>query len=55
MKFRFAAKKKAKKNLIEKIRSNDSFRKIGENDYLNEKGQRFVVSGKHFLVYEACN
>lgn len=55
MKFKFAAKRKAKRELVEKIRANDSFRKIGENDYLNADGRRFVVSGKHFLVYEPCN
>lgn len=52
-KFRFSAKRKAKKELIEKIRANSE--KIGENDYLNADGRRFVVSGKHFIIYEPCN
>ncbi len=52
MKFRFMSKRKAKRELIEKIRAGG--RKLGENDYLQD-GKRFVVSGKHFLIYEECN
>ncbi len=52
MAYRLVRKQKAKRELIEKIRG--SGKKIGENDYIHS-GRRFVVSGRHFLVYRDFN